>query len=205
MSDPRFSGSANVSSSAAGDGRQSAAQQAKDLAGDVRQQASEVAQHASRRVKEQASDLAEGARGLAADAGEKLKAAAEDQKNAGADFVSGFAGAVRRAASELDDHIPQVGQYVRRAADQIDDASEALRRRDLTELVGGIQDFARRQPAAFLGASALAGFAFVRFLKSATPPKRSSSTYGSQSHGTEYHYDTQPAGSAGSMPHGRGI
>src|SRR4030095_3216023 len=66
------------------------------------------------------------------------------------------------------------GQYIRRAATQIDCASEALRRRDLNELLGGVQEFARRQPTAFLGATVLAGFAVVRLLKSSTAPQQSS-------------------------------
>ena len=34
------------------------------------------------------------------------------------------------------------------------------------ELVGQVQDFARRHPTAFLGATVIAGFALIRFLKS---------------------------------------
>jgi gas vesicle protein len=154
--------------------RKSSVEQAKDLAGDLGKQASEVAQHATTRVKEQVSGMTESAKELASDAGDKLRDAVQDQKNAGADFISGVAGAVRRAANEFDDHIPQAGQYIRRAAAQIDSASEALRRRDLNELLGGVQDFARRQPTAFLGATVLAGFAVVRLLKSSTAPQQRS-------------------------------
>ena len=181
MSDTRYSGSSNpsgqgVSNTAQAGGsttEKSAMAQATALAGDLKKQASDVAQHATRQVKEQASQLTESAKGLASEAGEKLRSAAEDQKNAGADYVSGLAGAVRRAASEFDDQIPQAGQYIRRAADQIENASDALRRRDLNELLGNVQDFARRQPTAFLGATVLAGFAMVRFLKSSTAPQSS--------------------------------
>jgi gas vesicle protein len=171
MSDIRHSGSAGRA-----DSKKSSVEQAKDLAGDLGKQASEVAQHATARVKEEVSGMTESAKELASDAGDKVRNAVQDQKNAGADFISGFAGAVRRAANEFDDHIPQAGQYIRRAAAQIDSASEALRRRDLKELVGGVQDFARRQPTAFLGATVLAGFAVVRLLKSSTAPQQSSTT-----------------------------
>jgi len=175
MSDTRYSGSSNSSvtqgSGSSAQAGKSATQQASQLAGDLKKQASEVAEHATRQVKQQASELTESARNLASDAGDKLRNAAEDQKNAGADFVGGIAGAIRRAASEFDQQIPQAGQYIRRAAEQVDSAAEALRRRDLTELVGGIQDFARRQPTAFLGATVLAGFALTRFLKSSTSPQ----------------------------------
>jgi hypothetical protein len=169
MSDTRSSGSAGTP----GTGR-SSLEQAKDLAGDMGNQVAEAAQHATARVKEQVSDITESARELASDAGDRLRATVQGQKNAGADFISGVAGAVRRAANEFDDHIPQAGQYIRQAAAQIDNASEALRRRNLNELLGGVQDFARRQPTAFLGATVLAGFAVVRLLKSSTAPQQSS-------------------------------
>jgi hypothetical protein len=176
MSDTRYSGSAGRPGSG-----KSSVQQAKDLAGDVSKQASEVAQHATARVKEQVSGMTESAKELVSDAGDKLQSAVQDQKNAGADFISGVAGAVRRAANEFDDQLPLAGQYIRRAATQIDCASEALRRRDLSELLGGVQDFARRQPTAFLGATVLAGFAVVRLLKSSTTPQQSSTALQSTS------------------------
>jgi uncharacterized phage infection (PIP) family protein YhgE len=172
MGNTRYRGSSNIggqgSPSTSPQAGASAIQQVSELAGDLKKQASEVAQHATDQLKDQASELAEGAKGLVSEAGEKLRSAAEDQKNAGADFVSEIASAIRRAAGEFDQQLPQAGQYIRRAAEQVDSASDALRRRDLTELVGGIHDFARRQPTAFLGATVLAGFAVVRFLKSAT-------------------------------------
>ena len=198
MSDTRYSGTSNIGGQGGSNTSQagkSTMQQASDLAGDLKKQASEVAQHATRQVKEQASELTESAKGLVSDAGEKLRSAAEDQKNAGADFVSGIAGAIRRAAGEFDDQIPQAGHYIRRAADQVDSASDALRRRDLSELLGGIQDFARRQPTAFMGATVLAGFAMVRFLKSSTssPSSGGSSSWQQPEHQTSYQ-SGMPAG-----------
>ena len=136
------------------------------LAGDLKKQASGVAEDVTRQVKEQASNLSENAKDAVSGASGKLRSAAEDQKNAGADFVTGIAAAVRRAAGEFDTQIPQAGEYIRRAADQIDNTSDAIRQRDLSELLDGVQDFARRQPTAFLGATVLAGFAAMRFLKS---------------------------------------
>lgn len=140
------------------------------LADDLKRQASGVAQDVTRQVKEQASNLSENAKDAVSGAGDKLRSAAEDQKNAGADFVTGIAAAVRRAANEFDGQIPQAGEYIRRAADQIDNTSNAIRQRDLGELFQGVQEFARRQPTAFLGATVLAGFVAIRFLKSSNVP-----------------------------------
>jgi hypothetical protein len=137
---------------------------AADLSGQV----SGAAREGAREVKQQASNLAESAKGLASQAGEKLLSSVEEQKAAGADFVSGVAGSIRRAANEFDKDLPQAAQYIRSAADQIGTVSDAFRRRDLNQLVADVQGFARRQPTAFLGAAVLAGFAAVRFLRTST-------------------------------------
>ena len=41
-----------------------------------------------------------------------------------------------------------------------------MRNRDMSEIVGNVQAFARKQPTAFFGAAVLLGFAAVRFIKS---------------------------------------
>ena len=135
-----------------------------DLSGQV----SGAIREGAREIKEQASNVAESAKGLASQAGEKLLSSVEEQKAVGADFISGMAGAIRRAANEFDRDVPQAAQYMRLAADQIGTVSDAFRRRDLNQLVADVQGFARRQPTAFLGAAVLAGFAVVRFLKTST-------------------------------------
>jgi hypothetical protein len=145
-------------------------------------QVSGVAREGAREVKEQTSTVAESAKDLASHAGEKLLSSVEEQKAAGADFVGGVAGAIRRAANEFDKDVPQAAQYFRLAADQIGTVSDAFRRRDLNQLVADVQGFARRQPTAFLGAAVLAGFAAIRFLKTSTAASAS------QSQGTGTHY-----------------
>ena len=135
-----------------------------DLSGQV----SGAIREGAREMKEQVSNVAESAKGLASQAGEKLLSSVEEQKAVGADFISGMAGAIRRAANEFDRDVPQAAQYMRLAADQIGTVSDAFRRRDLNQLVADVQGFARRQPTAFLGAAVLAGFAVVRFLKTST-------------------------------------
>jgi hypothetical protein len=122
---------------------------------------------AAKEMKQQTGSVAESAKDLAAQAGDKLLSSVAEQKAAGADFVSGMAGAMRRAANEFGD-VPQAAQYIRLAADQIDSVSDSFRRRDLNQLVSDVQDFARRQPTAFMGAAVLAGFAVMRFLKTST-------------------------------------
>ena len=152
---------------------------------DLNVQVSGAVKEGSREMKEQAANVAETAKGLASQAGEKLVDTAEKQKAAGADFVSGMAGAIRRAANEFDKDVPQAAQYIRLAADEIDTASDAFRKRDLQQLVADVQGFARRQPTAFLGAAVFAGFAVVRFLKTSTAGTHAGKNPGTISpHGT---------------------
>lgn len=110
---------------------------------------------------------------MASQAGDKLMDQAEQQKRAGTEYMAGIAGAVRRAAGEFEEQSPQAAEYIRYAADQVDTLSDALRRRDIGQMMSDVQSFARRQPTAFLGVTFLAGFAAMRFLRSTAPAPRS--------------------------------
>jgi len=113
-------------------------------------------------------------KGLISKASEKLHDTAEQQKAAGANLMSEMAGAVRRAAGEFDSQVPLAADYIRHAADQMDSMSNAVRQRDIGQIVSELQSLARRQPTAFLGATFLAGFAAVRFFKSSSSSMRRS-------------------------------
>jgi hypothetical protein len=141
--------------------------QAQDLGRDLKGQASEFTQKATDTVKAQAGNLTDQAKEVASDAGEKLLASVSDQKAAGADYVGNVANIIRRTAYEFDSEMPQAGHYIRKAAAQLDNVSEAMRNKNMSEIVGNVQDFARKQPTAFFGTAVLLGFAVVRFLKSA--------------------------------------
>lgn len=167
-------------------------QKARDLGRGLKDQASELADSATETVKTQAGNLSASARELASDASERIRTAAADQKTAGADYIGNFAEMVRRSSYEFDSQMPQAGHYIRKAAAQIDTASTALRTRDLGELLGEVQQFARQQPVAFFGAAVLAGFAAVRFFKSA--PASASAMQGS---GTSSSGQTLQSGHSG--------
>jgi hypothetical protein len=186
-------GLANKPQGANGSGASSMAGSATQVSAVVREAASEV--------RKQATTVADSAKDLASKASEKLLNSVEEQKAAGAHFVSGMAGALRRAANEFGE-VPQAAQYIRLAANQIDSVSDAFHKRDLNQLVSDVQGFARRQPTAFLGLAVLAGFAAVRFLKTSTGTSAGSST---ASH-TDYASDSSPTtgyrsgSSSGSWP-----
>jgi len=163
-------------------------------------QVSAAARETASEVREQATTVVDSAKDLASKASEKLLDSVEEQKAAGADFASGMAGALRRAANEFGE-VPQAAQYIRLAANQIDSVSEAFRKRDLNQLVSDVQAFARRQPTAFLGMAVLAGFAAVRFLKTSTGSAGSSTaSHTDYASGSPPTTDYRSASSAGSWP-----
>jgi phage-related protein len=135
------------------------AQEIKDKAADMTGVSTDL-------LKEHANKAIESAKELASETGEKISEKIADQKNASADYAKSFADTLRRAAGEFDDQVPLAGRYIRTAADQVEAVSNSVRNGNVSDLVNGAQDFARRQPTAFLGLTVLAGFGLVRFLKS---------------------------------------
>ena len=74
------------------------------------------------------------------------------------------------AADELRSGSPQERSFSQ-IADGLADASEAIRDKDLGEMMGSVNDFARRNPLVFLGSAALVGFAATRFAKASSAPR----------------------------------
>ena len=83
----------------------------------------------------------------------------------GADFVGDLARSARGLADNLDGGAPQLAQMVRRAASTAESLSHDIRDKSVHELADVTKDFARRQPALFVGAAAAAGFLLARFIK----------------------------------------
>ncbi len=91
----------------------------------------------------------------------------ERQKSAGADQLTGIAGAVHAAADELDRQLPGAAGYVHQAASRIENAASGLRDRRLSDLIEDMRQLAHDRPLALFGGAVVAGFALSRFLKSA--------------------------------------
>jgi len=131
--------------------------------------AQDIADRARDAASSTADALKDSAKDLAAHGRDRL----EDQKRSGADYISGVAEALRRAAKEVDNQVPFAGNYIRTAGSQVDRFADAVRQGDLSDLVTQTQDFARRQPTLFVGLSMLAGFGVARLLKGAAKPMMS--------------------------------
>jgi hypothetical protein len=124
-------------------------------------------------VKQEARDAAEQVE-------QKVRATAATQKDAAAERMGGFAHALNAASDDLRERGQEfAAQYVHKAADGLEHASEAIRERDVDELIGTVEDFARRQPVAFLGAAVAAGFGLARLMKSSAE-RRHGASHGTQ-------------------------
>ena len=100
-----------------------------------------------------------------------------------ADGLHQLAGSVRNASSDLSDQ-PAIANLATTAADGAERVSTFLRENDARQMVGAIEDMARRQPLVFVGGALILGLAASRFIKAAGGGGTSEprATYG----GTEY-------------------
>jgi hypothetical protein len=133
-------------------------------------------------AREKFKEAADAAKDAAAGAADRFQDQAREQQRSGADFVGRFAGNIRDAARAFENDVPFAARGINSAAEYVDEAAEKIRNGSFRDLVDGATDFAKRQPAAFLGLSVLAGFAAVRFLKASG--SQSSSSEGSSNPGS---------------------
>jgi hypothetical protein len=96
----------------------------------------------------------------------------DEQKTRASETLGSVAGAVRGMTQPLrDGGQTQMADYVNKAADGIERWASQLRQQDLEDAVRGVEQFARRQPAMFLGLAFGAGLIAARFLKSSSPQR----------------------------------
>ena len=134
-------------------------------------------------VKDVAGDLRSSAQDLMGTVTSDASRAAHHAQGAAADEVKNVASALRTAADELRSGSPQERTFSQ-LADGLADAADAMRDKDLGEVIGDLNAFARRNPLAFLGGAALVGFAATRFAKAST-----SHSHGSSGSDSERTYD----------------
>ena len=137
----------------------SQAAQAADLAASLAEDLKDAAKTAGRAVQEQAAEFA-------ANVGQELTKATENQKMRGVDAIQCFASAIRSAARELERQSPQMARAGRDAASKVEGLSQNLSSHSVDELVSAASDLARSQPMLFVGGAVAAGFAMARFFKS---------------------------------------
>ena len=175
----------------------------EDGAGELKHQAKAQADAIGQQARDVTEDVKRQARDAAEQAREHVRSITDRQKQAAAGQVSGFARALRSASGDLEGRGQEfAARYLEQAAGGLERVSESLERRDLDDLVAGVEDFARRQPIAFLGGAVVAGFGLARLMKSSAERHRS----GGAGEVRSYAPTATPAGgsprAAGATPRG---
>lgn len=106
------------------------------------------------------------------DAVSQAEEMAERQKRSGAEQVDEMAKAVHGAANELGKQMPQAAELVHAAASRLEQGADALRERNIRDLMSTFNDMGRKEPLALFGGAVVAGFAISRFLKSSSNSAR---------------------------------
>jgi len=125
----------------------------------------DVAKKVADEAGAQAGQIAQQAKAQVAQATDTARQVATDQKQFIAAQVGGVADVMEKAADELEGNSGVSAQYARFIADNAEKLSTTLRDKSVDELIGIAQDFGRKQPAAFIGAAAILGFAASRFIR----------------------------------------
>ncbi len=167
---------------------------------EMKQRAGEALQASANLARDKLSEAADAGKQVVRGTVDQIQGQAREQQRSGADFVERLAGNIRQAGRAFESDIPFAARGIDSAASYVEDAAQKIRQGSFRDLVDGATDFAKRQPAAFLGISVLAGFAAVRFLRaSGEQPSStqlvttgsSSSTSGLNSGGTSFSAEPQ--------------
>lgn len=108
-------------------------------------------------------------RGLADTARQRARALADEGKDSTAEQIGTIASAIRGAARELEQQMPQGAELIRGAATSLEHGAERLRQRSVEEWLRSANKLAHDQPLALFGGAILAGFALSRFFNSSRP------------------------------------
>ncbi|MFN2398222.1 MAG: hypothetical protein ABR543_06210 [Gemmatimonadaceae bacterium] len=109
------------------------------------------------------------AREVAGDAkektGDQITSTLTKGKSRTAETLSGVAESLRQSGQHLrgQDHA-RAGGYVDKAADRLEGAASYLMNTDVSEIVDQVEDFARREPALFIGGAFALGLLGARFI-----------------------------------------
>ncbi|HKP85611.1 MAG TPA: hypothetical protein VJZ26_05925 [Blastocatellia bacterium] len=145
-------------------------------------QASTTAGASSSSVIDQAKETISN---VAGQAGNKVTSRLDNQKDRAAEGVESIAQALRQTSDQLrgQNQAVPVHEYMNSAADQVERLSGYLRSTNVNQMINQVEQFARRQPAIFLGAAFVLGLVGARFLKSSNPASsvQSGSTRSSES------------------------
>lgn len=106
------------------------------------------------------------AREFASEAKENASERIETRKHQAADTLSNVARSLRESGDGMVGEEAGAGRAMRQVADQVDRFAGYIESRDVGQMLDQVEDFARHQPAAFVGGAFTLGLIGARFLKS---------------------------------------
>jgi len=161
----------NTANATSQEGQHTATDATREVTGQVKETVGQVA------------DQAQQAAGQAVDqARQQVSSRLAGQKDRAAEGLTSVAQALRQTSQQLREQDQQtVTGYIESAASQVERVSNYLKQHDLGALVDDVEQFARRQPALFLGGTFVLGLLGARFLKSSRPATRLGGGYAGSS------------------------
>jgi hypothetical protein len=165
MSDLDLTKNANLAQNQNTGSSQNLKDQIADAGAEMKQRAGDAMRASADIARDKFKEAANAAKDVASGTADRLQDQTRQQQRTGADFIERFAGNIREAARAFENDAPFAARGINSAAEYVQDSAEKIRNGSFRDLVDSATDFAKRQPAAFLGISVLAGFAAVRFLK----------------------------------------
>jgi len=117
-------------------------------------------------VKEEAGKLTD-------QAGDKLRAFADDGKARATGMLDDLARTIEDAATTIDEKVgAQFGGYARSASGAVTDFADTLRGKDIDDLLDDARTFVRKSPGVAIGAAAAVGFVLARLVQSGIDANR---------------------------------
>ncbi len=167
---------ANASESSAGqsgDAQAAASRQAgkaKNAAKQAANQAADTAQNVVNQAQQTAQPAIDQAQQTAVQVKHQVQQSAnsalESRKDQAAQSLDGLASAISTLGQQLHENNQPLASVADEAAHRVNRAAGYLHERDVRDLVGEAEGFARRQPALFLAGAFTLGVFAARFLKS---------------------------------------
>ena len=175
MSDSKLTKNTNFSQNQNTGSPQNLTGRVVDAGSEMKQRAGDAMSGRRDTARDKFKEAADAAKDVASGTVDQLQSEAREKQRSSADFIERFAGNIRKAARAFENDAPFAARGIDSAAEYVEDAAEKIRNGSFRDVVDNATDFAKRQPAVFLGISVLAGFAVVRFLKASGGAASSSS------------------------------
>jgi hypothetical protein len=123
---------------------------------------------------------------------EQASSAVGEKKDVAAQKLESVSKAFRQSAEGLNQgSVPAVGKILEQAAESIEGLAQSVRDGDFRGVIDGVENWARKHPAIFLGGSLIAGLLVARFLKSSREHEFGAYDTGTSLHRDSDEYDTE--------------